>query len=69
MKTLKTTAGQAYFSFQKLIMPQDHCLPMVHKGRSGNFFTENKELKWATSWKNLFIPYANNKGADHSPPG
>ena len=21
-------------------------------------------LKWATSWENLFLPYANNKGAD-----
>ena len=21
-------------------------------------------LKWATSWENLFMPYANNKGAD-----
>ena len=23
-----------------------------------------KQLIWASSWKNLFIPYANNKGAD-----
>ena len=21
-------------------------------------------MKWATSWENLFMPYANNKGAD-----
>ena len=21
-------------------------------------------IKWATSWENLFMPYANNKGSD-----
>ena len=25
---------------------------------------ELKILIWATSWENLFMPYANNKGAD-----
>ena len=24
-------------------------------------------IKWATSWENLFMPYANNKGADDQP--
>ena len=23
-----------------------------------------KQMKWATSWENLFLPYVNNKGAD-----
>ena len=27
-------------------------------------FWQNVFIKWATSWENLFMPYANNKGAD-----
>ena len=23
-----------------------------------------RKIKWASSWENLFMPYANNKGAD-----
>ena len=26
----------------------------------------NSKNKWASSWENLFLPYANNKGADQS---
>ena len=29
-----------------------------------NALTLLSEVKWATSWENLFMPYANNKGAD-----
>ena len=28
------------------------------------FQCESSEAIWATSWKNLYLPYANNKGAD-----
>ena len=24
------------------------------------------DMKWATSWQNLFMPYANHKGTDQS---
>ena len=27
-------------------------------------FYENPDFKWGMSWQNLFLPYANNKGAD-----
>ena len=27
-------------------------------------YLENLDMNWASSWENLFLPYANNKGAD-----
>ena len=29
-------------------------------------YQRNCVFKWATSWKNLFLPHANNKGADQT---
>ena len=31
-----------------------------------NYSLESKNVIWATSWENLFVAYANNKGADQA---
>ena len=43
--------------------------PKFWEGWTGRSFSANPcfskpSYKWATSWENLFMPYANNKGAD-----
>ena len=39
---------------QDLVLSLTHCRSI----------TSSNNLIWATSWENLFMPYANNKGAD-----
>ena len=49
-----------------------HLSPLIFSFKK--FWKENKDFissslscsKWATAWENLFLPYANNKGADQS---
>ena len=37
----------------------------LHYGRWGDVLQKARHI-WATSWENLFMPYANNKGTDQS---
>ena len=39
---------------------------MRYSQQGGNACKTCNGITWATSWENLFIPYANNKGADQS---
>ena len=39
-------------------------IKMLTVGERNGPLTERDEKYWVTSWENLFMPYANNKGAD-----
>ena len=38
----------------------------LFKSEAANPVHQNQKFIWATSWENLFMSYANNKGADRN---
>ena len=59
------TESSDFVTFMKLAGKKKH--QKIQKQNIYSLFgthIENAHIKWATSWENLFVPYANNKGAD-----
>ena len=48
-------------SYRAIVIFLTNC---VFTSRLANQFTSYGDSIWATSWENLFLPHANNKGAD-----
>ena len=58
------SAGSLRLKGCPLISPTESIYKDATRTYNFSYFIKNIWMIWATSWENLFMPYANNKGAD-----